>query len=152
MRIQSEVQFPAIHSFSERIGAVYRYGILMGYHFGGAASRPIWVGYLCLLVLGTVRLSRGSLRELSGGLFGRNTMASIWTATTFITVGSKVHMQWPRYFLPLVMCVTLLLALGMDAVLDFAIGRAKAVVLRRKEALGRRSYLRLFRMTGGGGR
>lgn len=119
MQIQSAVQGPAIHSFSERTGAIFRFGILMGYNVDGTFNRLCALGYIGILVIGLKKLAHNASVEFSGEKLGLYSIALIWILCAFVVIGASVSMQWERYFLPLVMCSVVLFALGLTKIFEF---------------------------------
>jgi hypothetical protein len=115
MQIQSATQIPAIHVLEDRVEAIYHYGILLGYDFLDLPG--VWFAYMFILIAGMIVVGRRSFNELSCRRLGTYTILCIWMLTSFIFVGSQVHMRWERYFLPLVMCTTTVFALGGDKLL-----------------------------------
>jgi len=126
MRLQSsaEPRF-SILSFSERLKALFQYGIMLGYKPDG------WLGMIldpigmCLFIAGVRTQIQRSIKELSCTTLGPSTIISIWMITSFIVIGATVHMRWTRYFLPLIMCSVLLLSLGTETIAVWLYNRVR---------------------------
>jgi len=117
MEIQAAVQFPAIHSILERLEAILRYGILLGYKVDGWLGGLFAVGYLCTLGIGLKEIVQNAFNELSRRQIGPHALVLIWITTAFVMIGYTVNMQWERYFLPMVMCTVLVFGQGVATIL-----------------------------------
>ena len=115
IKMQSRLQSSALHYFSEKVGTIYREGILLGYNFHNLLEKLL---YIFVLIVGAGVLIKKSLNELSEGSLGLHTIVLLWVAATFIVNGLIIHMSWARYYIPFVMCTVLVLALGAERIIN----------------------------------
>ena len=120
MQMQSRTQSGGIKSFSQRISAVCKNGILMGNDNLNIFES---FSYFFIFVVGLGVLIKKSYGELCTGFLGPPTILILLIATTFILNGAMIHIKWDRYFIPFMMCVSLIIGSGTSEMLDLLVVR-----------------------------
>jgi hypothetical protein len=116
MQVQAATQGPAIGSMTELVQAHVRHGILLSYEFDDAPGLLLLYAYM--LVVGLALLVRRALGDARCGVVSASGVACAWILAAYLVVAPKIHMDWERYFLPFVMCSTVLMAIGVGAHLN----------------------------------
>jgi hypothetical protein len=111
-----------ITTFSSRLGLIYRRGILLEVH--DTPYPHFEIIYVFVFLLGSWIMARRTVDEMKKCYFaGPYTILSIWTIVTFGTWILTLHIDWPRYYIPLVMCISVMLAVGLDDMIDLMCGK-----------------------------
>ncbi len=116
MQIQLMTQGPAIETLSQRASAVVRLGLLSGYGTKGVLGMNLTFGYVCILLLGIWTVLTRVKGELRRGSVGPYVVIAILSVFSYAFIAATVHMEWERYFLPLLLCNVLWFSIGMDAI------------------------------------
>jgi hypothetical protein len=134
MDIQSLTQGSAIRAFSDRVGYVVQYGIFNDYKFAGLIGLSLAWGYILVLIIGATKIIKKSLHELKNNSVGPYLVVVVFSLSSFILIGSTVHMGWERYFLPLMMSNILWFSFGIEAIFDFCIKTVTHLTKENKDS------------------
>jgi hypothetical protein len=114
MQIQHAVFREAIKTNAHRLDLIYRNGIMLG-------LRPPWAieaAWLLLVMAGLVGLSRKTLHDVKAEKsFGAQTVVLVWLLAMVGITGWGMHMDWPRYYIPIVLASCILFSLGLDGLI-----------------------------------
>jgi hypothetical protein len=116
MQIQVMTQGPAIETLSQRASAIVRLGLLSGYETKGVLGMNLAFGYACMLLLGIWAVLTRAKREVKRGAVGPYVVIAVLSLFSYVFIATTVHMEWERYFLPLLLCNVLWFSVGADAI------------------------------------
>ena len=132
---QQEHFGPALNSLSKKVGFVVKRTMFPGNFviLGNILKIPIdfalfLVGLIMLLYTEAKRILRDS--ELS-----LRSIIIIWTVITFVGIIAWIPLDWPRYYLPVVPCIVMILGYCMGNLIDncWLITKRSILVFTRRQ-------------------
>jgi vacuolar-type H+-ATPase subunit I/STV1 len=74
-----------------------------------------------------LQMARKTRVELSDGRIGANLILLAWVIIAFALISSWIKMNWDRYYIPLIMCSSLLVSVGITDTLLLIEARLKKI-------------------------
>ncbi len=130
IKIQTLVQDPSINSISERFYAISKYGIFLGYDLDSWIKKTVGIFYIFIFIVGIWEIAKMSILERKNKLIGPAIIISSCFIITYIIIAPSIHMQWERYFLPLVICNIFIFSIGTKRTIQLIKDGTKFILSR----------------------